>query len=131
MNCSRLLVTLLVLGSAVVLAAQSSSPSARLETAMRAFWDAHDASDAEKAARQVIASGASVEEIRAQLKAGRSYTKQKTGRIEMASRDHGLSLDNILEVPAEYDPARAWPLRVSLHGGVGRDAPGPNDPPAR
>ena len=131
MNCSRLLATLLVFGSAVGLAAQSSSPSARLQTAMRAFWDAHDTSDAEMAARQVIASGASVEEIRAQLKVGRSYTKQKTGRIEMASRDHGLSLDNIVEVPAEYDPARAWPLRVSLHGGVGREAPGPNDPPAR
>ena len=45
----------------------------------------------------------------------------------MPTRDHGLSLDNIVEVPAEYDPARAWPLRVSLHGGVGREAPGPND----
>ena len=40
-------------------------------------------------------------------------------------------LDNIVEIPAEYDPARAWPLRVSLHGGVGREAPGPGDPPAR
>ena len=97
---------------------------------MRAFWDA-DEGEADKAAQQVLASGASVDEIRARLKAGRPYAKQKTGRIELPSRDHGLALDNIVEVPADYDPARAWPLRVSLHGGVGREAPGPGDPPAR
>jgi dienelactone hydrolase len=49
----------------------------------------------------------------------------------MPTRDHGLALDNVLEVPADYDPARTWPLRVSLHGGVGREAPGPGEPPAR
>jgi poly(3-hydroxybutyrate) depolymerase len=41
------------------------------------------------------------------------------------------ALDNVLDVPANYDPAKAWPLRVSLHGGVGRQPPGPADPPAR
>ena len=98
---------------------------------MKAFWDADDQSGTEKAARLVVASGAPYEEIRARLKAGRSYAKAKTGRIEMLSHDHGLALDNVLEVPADYDPARAWPLRISLHGGVGREAPGPGDPPAR
>jgi predicted esterase len=130
MKCARWLALLIGLGS-VALAAQPSSPSARLDAAMRAFWEADDAGDAEKAAKQVVTSGAGLEEIRARLKAGRPYMKQKTGRIEVPSRDHGLSLDNIVEVPAEYDPARTWPLRVSLHGGVGREAPGPNDPPAR
>ena len=131
MKCSRLLAALAVVGSAVTLGAQASSSSARLDAAMRAFWEADDGGDAEKAAKQVVASGASVDEIRARLKAGRPYSKQKTGRIELPSSDHGLALDNVVEVPAEYDPARAWPLRVTLHGGVGRDAPGPNDPPAR
>lgn len=98
---------------------------------MRVFWQAADAGDADKAAKQVVASGASFDEVRAKLKAGRPYTKQKTGRVDLPSRDHGLALDNVLEVPADYDPSRAWPLRVSLHGGVGREAPGPNDPPAR
>ncbi len=130
MNCSRLLAILAVCGSVVGLSAQASPP-ARLDAAMRAFWDADEAGDAEKAAKTVVASGASFDEIRARLKAGRPYAKQKTGRIEMPTRDHGLALDNIVEVPAEYDPARAWPLRVSLHGGVGREAPGPSDPPAR
>ena len=126
-----LCVTALILAGAVALNAQTGAPASKFDTAMRAFWDADDSGDAEKAAKTVVASGASFDEVRARLKAGRSYARQKTGRIEMPTRDHGLSLDNILEVPADYDPARAWPLRVSLHGGVGREAPGPGDPPAR
>jgi pimeloyl-ACP methyl ester carboxylesterase len=108
----------------------AQTPPTKLDAAMRAFWDA-DPGDADKAAKQVVATGASIEEVRVRLKTGRPYTTQKTGRIELPSRDHGLALDNIVEIPAEYDPARSWPLRVSLHGGVGREAPGPNDPPAR
>jgi predicted esterase len=42
-----------------------------------------------------------------------------------------VQLDNIAEIPADYDPARQWPVRVTLHGGVGREAPGPGDQPAR
>jgi predicted esterase len=126
----RLSLAAVLLAAAAVVAAQTPAPS-RLDAAMRTFWDAADIGDAEKAGQQVIATGASVEEIRARLRAGRPYSKQKTGRIELPSRDHRIALDNIVEVPAEYDPARSWPLRVSLHGGVGREAPGPNDQPAR
>jgi hypothetical protein len=122
---------LALIGCAGTLSAQTSPSAAPLDVAMRAFWEASSAGDADKAARQAVASGARFDEMYARLKAGRPYAKQKTGRIDLPSRDHGLPLDNVLEVPAEYDPARSWPLRVSLHGGVGRDAPGPNDPPAR
>jgi len=51
MNCSRLLAILAVLGSVVGLSAQASPP-ARLDAAMRAFWDADEAGDAEKAAKR-------------------------------------------------------------------------------
>src|SRR5262245_15705249 len=127
----RFLPIVIVLAVSVTLDAQRPTSTAALDLAMKAFWDADDSNGAEKAAKAVVASGASFDEIRTRLKAGRSYAKAKTGRIEMLSHDHGLALDNVLEVPAEYDPARAWPLRVSLHGGVGREAPGPGDPPAR
>jgi len=99
MKCARLFASLVILGSAAALSAQSSSP-ARLDAAMRAFWDA-DSGDAERAAKTVVASGASFDEVRARLKAGRSYARQKTGRIEMPTRDHGLSLDNILDGASE------------------------------
>ena len=61
----------------------------------------------------------------------RRYDRQPTGRIDLPSRDGDVSLDNVLEVPADYTPARPWPLRVALHGGVGRQAPGPGDPAPR
>ena len=130
MNCWRFAALAVFTWTGVSLVAQAPATSARLDPAMRAFWEA-DEGDADTAAKQVLASGASVDEIRTRLKAGRPYAKQKSGRIELPSRDHGLALDNIVEIPAEYDPARPWPLRVSLHGGVGREAPGPSDPPAR
>jgi len=71
------------------------------------------------------------DEMAARLKAGPTYQSARAGRITLPTSDRGVSLDNVLEVPADYDPARRWPLRVSLHGGVGRAAPGPADPPAR
>jgi predicted esterase len=127
---NRLPLAAVCIAAVAVVAAQTPA-SARLDAAMRAFWDAANTGDAEQAGKQVMASGANVEEIRTRLKAGRRYSTQKTGRVELPSRDHGIALDNIVEIPVDYDPARAWPLRVSLHGGVGREAPGPNDQPAR
>jgi len=69
--------------------------------------------------------------LAARLKKGPEYRPAKTGRITLSSTARGVTLDNVLEVPADYTPSRQWPLRVTLHGGVGRAAPGPNDPPAR
>jgi len=75
-----LCVTALILAGAVALNAQTGAPASKFDTAMRAFWDADDSGDAEKAAKTVVASGASFDEVRARLKAGRPYAKQKTGR---------------------------------------------------
>lgn len=69
------------------------------------------------------------DEAYARLTQGRDYTSRRTGRIDLPAVERGHTLDNVLEVPAEYDPARRWPLRVALHGGVGRPAPEPGDSP--
>jgi poly(3-hydroxybutyrate) depolymerase len=82
-------------------------------------------------ARQTAASGARFDEAYAQRRIGSTYRMRPTGRIEMPTTVSGLWLDNIVEVPADYRPSRKWPVRVSLHGGVGRSAPRPGDPPAR
>lgn len=73
----------------------------------------------------------SFDEALKRLKLGRAYDRQPTGRVTLPSTDRGMALENILEVPADYNPARSWPLRVALHGGVGREAPGPGDPAPR
>jgi poly(3-hydroxybutyrate) depolymerase len=106
-----------------------------LDAAFRAFWDAESAKDAERRTTQILASGASFEAILARLKAGRPHVSAsapvKGGRVEIPTSDHGNRLDNVVEVPPEYDSSRRWPLRVSLHGGVGRQAPEPGGEPAR
>ena len=53
------------------------------------------------------------DEVWSRLKTGRTYRAEPTGRIDLPSVDHGTRLDNVLEVPAEYVPARSWPLRVT------------------
>lgn len=92
---------------------------------MRAFWEASSPRAREGTISHIVRSAASFDDITARLKSGRTYVKKLTGRVEMRTTVSGLSLDNIVEVPADYDAARQWPLRVSLHGGVGREAPGP------
>jgi len=107
----------------VVVHGQSSS----FDLALKAFWDADSVSAAERAADKLGASGAPFDVVAAALKAGRPYPKQKTGRVEVTSLVYGMTLDNVAEVPEDYDPAHPTALRVSLHGGVGRAAPGPHE----
>src|SRR5207237_4304786 len=57
---------------------------------------------------------------RMQLKGGRTYAKEKTVLARQMTSVGGESFEALIEIPAEYDAARKWPLRVQLHGGVGR-----------
>jgi predicted esterase len=119
-------------GRAAAPAARVDPPAAaKADAAWKAFWDADSVSRADRAAQDILAAGASVDAIRDRLKAGRTYDKQPTGRIELPSTIAGITLDNAAEIPADYTPHRRWPVRVSLHGGVGREAPRAGDPPAR
>ena len=113
------------------LTAQTRQTSPPLDVALRAFWEADTPRDAEKQVSQIIATGADFGAIWDRLKAGRSYGAQHGGRLDMPTSDHGIRLDNVVEVPPDYDAARRWPVRVSLHGGVGREAPGPGDQASR
>ena len=72
-----------------------------------------------------------LEQTFARLKAGRTYGTAKKGRITITTVVRDQTLDNVLEVPDTYDPAKRWPLRVSLHGGVGRRPPQQGDAPPR
>lgn len=119
-----------VLLAALVLASAHSQPS-NLDSVLRGFWSAETVEGRAAAISGVLASGASYDDLARRLKAGREYRPARTGRVNLPTGDRGLALDNVLEVPADYVPSRSWPLRVALHGGVGRPAPGPNDPPAR
>jgi hypothetical protein len=104
----------------------AQAPS-NLDQAMTAFWEADSPAAAERAGARVIATRAPFDELARRLKLGRAYTGQKTGRVPLPSHVSGVPADNVAEIPADYDPARPIPLRVSLHGGVGRPAPAPGE----
>jgi poly(3-hydroxybutyrate) depolymerase len=131
MRYLALFAALLGLVAAVSVRAQDAASSPSLDSAMQAFWNASGEGDREEAGRKIVASGAGFDAILQRLKSGRSYGTSRTGRLELPSRVGATALDNVAEIPATYDPARTWPLRVSLHGGVGREPPGPGDQPAR
>lgn len=102
-----------------------------LDSRFQTFWSAASPAEMRAATQQILATGAGYDELAPRLKAGRSYVKAKTGRVPLPSPLPGTTLDNVVEVPTDYDPMRAWPLRVSLHGGVGREAPPAAGPPPR
>lgn len=125
----RMAVASLLLVAPVLVGAQRQASN--VDAAFRAFWSAETVERRGTAAAGVLASGASYDDLAKLLKAGREYRPARTGRVNLPTGDRGLALDNVLDVPADYVPSRSWPLRVTLHGGVGRPAPGPNDPPSR
>lgn len=115
--------------SMLVTVLRSQTPAPPATALIDAFVEADSNWAAETAASRVPRT-AGLDEIWKRLKAGRGYRAERTGRVNLPSVVHGTRLDNVLEVPADYVPTRGWPLRVSLHGGVGRPAPRPgNDAP--
>jgi predicted esterase len=111
----------LLVGVAVAVAPAAARQSADIDKGFADFWKADDARAAERAAERLIRSGIDFETAIARLRAGRPYGNEKTGQFSMRfPAGAGLLFDNTIEVPAEYTPARAWPLRVQLHGGVNR-----------
>ncbi len=90
------------------------------DVAFLAFWNAPTAAEAEKTIHGIIDSGVSFDAALITLKTGRAYAKEKTGLIRHPTSVGGESFETLIEIPAEYDPAKKWPVRVQLHGGVGR-----------
>jgi len=113
---------------AVRTAPVSAALAAPVEDAMRAFWEADSPNEAETRAAKVVAAGGAFDEVLSRLKSGRPYGAERSGRVELPTTVRLQHLDNVAEVPAEYTPSTRWALRVSLHGGVGREAPRAGDP---
>jgi hypothetical protein len=115
------LVAVVLSALAFVTFARSLSAAGDVDAAFRAFWNAPTADAAEKSVRGIVDSGAGFDDVWARLRAGRTYGKEKTGLIRVPASVGGISMENLIEIPAEYDPAKKWPLRMQLHGGVGRE----------
>ena len=113
---------------AAVCAGRAAAPldaeTASLEPLWQAFWRADSPRDAAREAEKLANAAVPFDEAWARLTRGRPYGKAPVGERSLrASAQSGVAFDNLIEVPQEYDPARRWPVRVQLHGGVDRQNP--------
>ena len=116
-----------IVGFGAIAASQTGSPP---DTLFERFFAAESVDDAVVVGAQ-IAAAVDFDTSYAWLKKGRAYFNEKRGEYSLRWRSKtGPFFNNVVDVPADYDPSRKWPLRVQLHGGVGR--PSPNAvPPGR
>jgi hypothetical protein len=100
----------------------ATAPPQTVDESFRKFWDAHSAQDASKAADRVVNSGVGFDAALARLKEGKPYAKHvPVGVVRGSHRSVDAEFPYVLHVPADYDPARRYQVRVFLHGGVGRE----------
>jgi len=103
----------------------AQSPPAT-EALFERFLAAENPADATIAADQLVSASVDFDTALARLKKGRFYGDEKRGEYALRWRSKsGPFFNNIVDVPADYDPATPIQLRVQLHGGVGRPSPNP------
>lgn len=108
-------------GFAIAVGAQAP-PS--VDALVEKFLAAETPVDAAAIGDQIAAAGGDFDSLYARLKTGRAYLDEKRGEYSLRWRSTtGPFFNNVVDVPAEYDPAKKWPLRVQLHGGIGRPSP--------
>jgi poly(3-hydroxybutyrate) depolymerase len=116
----------MVLGAGLLLGGALRAATPAAAAAVAQFLAADSPATAAKAADAVLKAGLTFDEAYAALKKGRSYAADVPKGIVKASHTRGgLTFNYQLEVPDTYDPAKAYQLRVQLHGGVGRPDPTP------
>jgi predicted esterase len=104
----------------IVFALYAQNPTSRIDGVFQKFWNAASPDDAARFADDVVKSGVTFEDAYARLKAGRTYTSQKTGIVKLSrKRKDGAEYFYALNVPANYNPSKRYQVRFQLHGGVG------------
>jgi poly(3-hydroxybutyrate) depolymerase len=99
----------------------NQEPSAG-EPLFEKFFAAETPADAEALANEFASFDPEV--VFRRLKQGRKYLDEKRGEYSLRWKSKsGPFFNNVVEVPADYDPAQKIILRVQLHGGVGRPSP--------
>lgn len=136
---SRLFTLVTAAAFSSLVSAQAPAASADL---FEKFFAAESPADAATIGERIAAAGVDFDAAYARLKQGRSYLDEKRGEYSLRWRSRsGPFFNNVVAVPAEYEPSKKWPLRVQLHGGIGRPSPNavapgrpaasPGDTPAR
>ena len=99
-----------------------SASAQDLNAAVDAFWVAGSPDDIDRAVQAILALDPDVEPLWTRLRAGAAYDADVTPGRQVLTRENadGVEYRYELFVPDDYDPARRYPVRVYLHGGVAR-----------
>ena len=86
------------------------------------FWAARSTSEIEQAVEAVLALEPDIESLWPLVRAGATYAADVPRGRQLLTRDNinGVEYRYIAYIPEDYDPARRYPVRVYLHGGVSR-----------
>jgi len=123
-----LVAAVLALAAAVAPTGRAAAPSGRtaapVDEAFAAYWAAGTVAEALAAAPLVVKSGVDFDTAMARLRQGRRYDRSAPRGVQTLTRSTGTaSFPYTVDVPATYDPAKRYQVRVQLHGGVGRPDP--------
>ena len=93
-----------------------------LETAVDAFWAAGSPDAIDRAVQTILALDPDIEPLWTTLRAGGTYSADVPRGRQLLTHDNADGVEHryLLHVPEGYNPARRYPVRVYLHGGVSR-----------
>jgi dienelactone hydrolase len=113
--------------TAVVVTTTTAVTQKPAEPLLENFFAAESPADAQALAAQM--ASLDFDYLFGRLKQGRTYLDEKRGEYSLRWKSKsGPFFNNIVDVPADYDPAQKLALRVQLHGGVGRPSPNAQAP---
>jgi predicted esterase len=114
-------IAVLIVACAPALSGQAPAP---VDALFEQFFAAESPADAQAVAERIAAANPDFDAAYARLKKGRTYLDEKRGEYSLRWRSRsGPFFNNVVDVPADYDPSKTWQLRVQLHGGVARPSP--------
>ena len=116
---------LAIVGTALALAAGGTTAplvAQDLDAAVAGFWAAGPAEEVNAAVERILALDPGIEALFPLVRAGGAYDPGvPRGRRVLTRRNpEGVEYRTIAWIPEDYDPARRYPVRVYLHGGVSR-----------
>ena len=106
-------------------AQQSASAVSNIDKAFESFWAAPHPAAAAGRIDAIVKTGVSFDEALGRVRRGRDHKADvpKGQQIGRQRTFDGLDHEFVFNVPPTYDPARPYPVRFQLHGGIARARP--------
>ena len=117
-----LVTVLAAVSSAARVEAQTRSES--LPDLVASFWASPTVPERDRVAARILEADPDVDRLLTLLREERRYDEEvPRGRIlRKRVASNGVVHPYLILVPSDYTPARKWPVRLELHGGMGAEA---------